>query len=1739
MSIAKIKMATSLLLLVSVFSAIADSTDVKLELYPPGSGASRRIISSGELRLAVNDIDGRFTIGTIDGKSLLFGFPHEGATSHAHFFVNDSVAGTYTADGGVHPDPAVVTMHPTLSGESVVSRYDVCGVQFEQRLTITEIGERPSVLIEYLATNTTAVPANVGLLLFFDTMIGDNDFAPIATEYGYFAVEREFVAPDIPTYWQAFESSPWQPEDSLIGSGVLVGASAAPPDRIVFGDFWLLRNTDWEYTLSGDPFSDSAVLMRWDASYLMPGETRRMATYYGLGNVEIVIGDLNLSLSAPHELTIESCSFRTPNPFPVNLIVSNATGVILPGLFARLALPEGFHLADGYSSTVTILEILSPGASEAISWMVYSDDGYFPTDTVISLMVSAWSTATDTTIAEWPIIIPGIDGRGPSAELLAPSESSSIACDTVPLLIRIGESGEIDVTTLDLQIDGVRLTYPDPRLDYSGSFLRCWMPSAELDEGEVEISFGDVRDRHGCPLVSEYSWNIYLDWHPPIATILEPSAGDTVVVEDFAVAVDLDDLTGVEDTSLFWVIDEIDLDIPVSIVEGIASIKPMETGFIPLGFSEHRICLSGIHDKVYGYCGPNHAEPVCVDFWTNIERPYAHIIEPAPDSYSSCEFQRIVVRMVNPSGTLDPASIVLNVNGTDYSVGGGPLILLDSILIYAPELPYTDGSTIEASVSASTFSRMAIAPLSWTFHIDLSAPEAFVFSPAAGVFSAPDEPIGLSIGDLGAGVDFSSMVFDIQSPYSAFSLASGSPELHREGDSLRVFPAELGWSLHGGDTISVGIQAFDNARYCTPNYLDRSFEFVVPATPPVYGPPSITELTFVSCETLRVSFALTDEEGLDLSSIIIHLNSVETAFGTPAAYLDGDSVRFNLPWPLDSDTIMISLGGIADIFGNEVGHSIKLSYFHDSDPPIIASLSPDPSELNSEFPEAFIFEVFDSASGLNLEECFVSLGGVRVDLTSGLLFEEGRITAPTAAISPFDRDSLRVCLHSADLAEVCGANTDFSCWVYRFDFDMPTVEIVSPPPNSIVGCSEGAFIFRLHDDQGIDPSSIVLRARDREYTLSDDALNFDGETLEFYFDDEALHGVACSVAVIAVSDSSGNSISAPVGGLFAFDFEPPIVQMVSPDSALYGPIQRIEWRIEDSPAGVLRESIALSVNGVLYSLDSPALSFDGARLVFDPRLAQSWNEVAEIELSLRDSAPDCPNSLEIDYTLLYMPALPRIEIISPAANCAVACDSVEVEASIDSRFGLDLSGASVSCGGYTALSEDLVVSEGRLNTFLHAAVILQGNLTLEVTGLKDTLGNEFEFVARDFLLDTEPPEIDRVYPDEGGNAIAEHLIISARVADEISGLNLDMLKLWINDTVYHLDSPILQLLGDSLALDASSLNLCGQVSARIEAFDKTTDCGPNISTESWDFYINRGGPSFELLEPIDGSITHDPEQKIRIRITDTEGVNANSISMNLNGEVFPFSGSMNFTGDILEFRPNEYWETATIYDITIYCEDSLDNSSNSTIGTFVTDFDAPRIVSSSPIQDAVLKDVPESIILFIEDEFSGFDPASFQIEYRGGIFSPADEWVFADSSKIVIDVAGAMMNLTSPDSILLKITGIADFAGDYGAPNIAEDFYLAFTIVDDGCVATPRPFTPNADGFYDEVTIFTGVPEISTVRIFSKEGRPVRSASVRGKWNWDGADDAGSRMPQGIYMFTITRDFDGAVQCGGTVILAR
>ncbi|MCD4829695.1 MAG: T9SS type A sorting domain-containing protein [Candidatus Cloacimonetes bacterium] len=408
---------------------------------------SRSNVGNDFVQVYCDDETGMFTIGTTDGQNLLYGFPEEGSTSHTNIKIDDTI---YSNDwvSGTEDMPVGVTV---IENNSIITTFNIEGIEVVQYLVPVQGDDAGAIWIYYEITNNTGVAHNIGALLELDTQIAYNDGAPLATSYGFVTVETGFNQPDMPAFWQAFESDDYDP-DLLIGEGTLFGSNAIAPDVFIAGAWGNLVDVAWDYTASGDLYYDSAVIYRWDQVTVPAGSMRMVGTLYGTGEVSANQGELNLLLAAPTEL-INMGGFLAPNPFEVNLIVHNTTESTANNVNATIVLPDGLELAGGAATQPLVPSDIEAGLAGICSWSVWAEVP--PNDITYTITVNVTSDNVEDNSISRDIFVPhfvGVDDdTAPAAVQLLEQNRPNPFNPSTTIVFNLPTPGMADILVYDMR----------------------------------------------------------------------------------------------------------------------------------------------------------------------------------------------------------------------------------------------------------------------------------------------------------------------------------------------------------------------------------------------------------------------------------------------------------------------------------------------------------------------------------------------------------------------------------------------------------------------------------------------------------------------------------------------------------------------------------------------------------------------------------------------------------------------------------------------------------------------------------------------------------------------------------------------------------------------------------------------------------------------------------------------------------------------------------------------------------------------------------------------------------------------------------------------------------------------------------------------------------------------------------------------------------------------------------------
>jgi hypothetical protein len=755
----------------------------------------------------LNPFKGLFNIGTATNKPLLATFPQEQYFSHFNVRIDGTVYSNNPNRTGAQPLPLL--SDPMLLADSTITcSYQVSGVKIEQRLTPEQYSSTTgAILIKYLITNADVLPHQIGLLLLLDTFVGGTDNARVATRFDYSRIERQYVAPLIPDYFQAFErDNPALP--GLVGQGTLVGREAVRPDLVIVGDAFTLRAVQWNYTIQNPFYNDSAVILRWNETRLAPNESRVIATYYGLGDVNVQAGALALNLTAPNRLEAVAGQL-TPNPFEVNLIVFNTGSVAATGVQATLNLPSGLALASGELAT----KPLSPADLNAAqigtaSWKILAQCP--PADDSLSFRVDVKATNTNVppnSLAR-KIFVPSCAAFKLS---VSPLTQNIIAGQTANYSVNVqpsgGFAGSVRLALLPATPPpGITATFSPVSINANTTSTLAIQTDPALLPGNY--SFAIVGASGGLSRNEIIFLNVQaappVDKAPPFVVNHSPAPRATGVSPNTAISFEVrDDLSGVDSASIAMRVNGNSMQPVLQRRQNgyLANFKPAA----PFALNDTVRVSVEASDRAIP---PNRMPTENFYFVTqrDVIPPFATNHRPAKGATNVPLDTDIRVEVVDALAGVDRSSLSMQVNGQLVQPNSLAPILQGFSVQYKPAQNFQYNSIIQVVIRGRDLARpvneMPPDTLRFATIRDVEPPFTTDHQPAKGATAAPaNTNIVLRVRDLVAGVDHASIAMAVNGAAVSPTI-TGSPQDYKlEYDPPRDFAP--------GDTVRVSLTAKD------------------------------------------------------------------------------------------------------------------------------------------------------------------------------------------------------------------------------------------------------------------------------------------------------------------------------------------------------------------------------------------------------------------------------------------------------------------------------------------------------------------------------------------------------------------------------------------------------------------------------------------------------------------------------------------------------------------------------------------------------------------------------------------------------------------------------------------------------------------------------------------------------------------------------------------------------------------
>ena len=381
------KYKKNLAILLTVFIWVTCFADIALVMG--NSGSERLIFNNQYMAFSVNTKNGRFASRTNDGdpwrntdtdKPVLYekDIPE---TSYTSFNIEGEEVIFGNSYGNLIEDYGYFLQEPEAGVNSSTAVWKYRNLEITQTIELIETSGDISVgnaRITYTVENKSTKSVKMGTRILLDIMTGDNDGPVILKPGDEVPVlgERVFEGDMIPLFWNTVDDLA---HPSVSSYGTLYGWGEAKPTKVIFGNWYGLSSTKWDYDY--DPWmeyatannkygaADSAVGIYWEDQNIPAGSVRSFSTTLGMGNLEdrkySSAGQLVVNVSAPKKVLIDE---ENPVPFEVSAVLDNSfnSSMDFTNIEVEISYPDNLILEDGDKKQ--IIPILKQNETELIGW---------------------------------------------------------------------------------------------------------------------------------------------------------------------------------------------------------------------------------------------------------------------------------------------------------------------------------------------------------------------------------------------------------------------------------------------------------------------------------------------------------------------------------------------------------------------------------------------------------------------------------------------------------------------------------------------------------------------------------------------------------------------------------------------------------------------------------------------------------------------------------------------------------------------------------------------------------------------------------------------------------------------------------------------------------------------------------------------------------------------------------------------------------------------------------------------------------------------------------------------------------------------------------------------------------------------------------------------------------------------------------------------------------------------------
>ncbi len=598
----------------------------------------------------------------------------------------------------------------------------------------------------------------------------------------------------------------------------------------------------------------------------------------------------------------------------------------------------------------------------------------------------------------------------------------------------------------------------------------------------------------------------------------------------------------------------------------------------------------------------------------------------------------------------------------------------------------------------------------------------------------------------------------------------------------------------------------------------------------------------------------------------------------------------------------------------------------DISPPIITNLQPpDASTINNDTPT--IGADYSDPSGIDVSSVVLKVDGI--DVTSSA-------TVTASSVSYIPASALLDGGHTVylEVKDVYG-NLATATWTFTVDTTPPTITNLQPPDASTTNDNYPTISADYSDPSGINVSSVVLEVDGLDVTSSATVTASGVSYLPGVQLSDGIHTV-----YLEVKDNYGNVAIASWS--FTVDTTPPIItNLQPPDASTTNDNTPTISADYSDPSGINVSSVVLEVDGIdvtsFATVTASGMSYIPGMALLDG--------IHTVYLEVKDNVD---NLAIVSWSFTVDTTPPTIILNAPMNNSVIPAGTLldfnitdpnltQVNYSINGSADFPFSDPyDLSTGGWT-----------------------DGNYTVQINAL-DLVGNlnsSWYF----FTIDSNPPTIILNAP--GNNSVIPDGTV----------LNFTVFDITLVQANYSINGGADIPFSDPFDISTAGW-VDGDYVVQINALDIL-----GHSNSSWYFFtIDSTPPTITNLQPPNAFITNDNTPTISADYSDPSGINASSVSLEVDGIDVTLFATVTASG--ASYIPGTALSDG-IYTVYLEVKDIYGNLATM-MWNFTVDATKPTISNLQPPDASITNDNIPTIIADYSDS-SGINVSSVLLEVDG------------------------------------------------------------------------------------------------------------------------------------------------------------